>query len=382
MDLTHFPALRSSSLLRNPSFPVASSVRAVNFVNKGSASAFGVKPVITDTSFGRLGISAVENMDQILLDAEDTTIGEDLDSEIPVCADGPATVPISNSKPLWFECPSKPQGGKTHQEWVRKPIDEGKGQATYIPLSTRKSGTKSGPSSPPARTSSAMRNANSFSALTLHLDTDDEGDSEKGDLAVEEDLDLSPLRDSPSPVVAAPVAKKGRGHGRGILEAKARIDNVAQIAKCCFPSHWSVEHNIPNNRVARMMVAWDGLLLKVAFIHSSSQLMVAKVITEDGSLFFVSFVYGQNLLVERRALWEGMKQISSVVGDNPWIQLGDFNVVRKRSERLVGSMLPWILMIVWILFAWMTCLLRACGSLGQTKEVEWVISRASWIEFL
>ncbi|KAH7843849.1 hypothetical protein Vadar_021345 [Vaccinium darrowii] len=122
----------------------------------------------------------------------------------------------------------------------------------------------------------------------------------------------------------------------GILEAKARIDNVAQIAKCCFLSHWSVEHNIPNNRVARMMVAWDGRLLKEAFIHSSSQLMVAKVITEDGSLFFVSFVYGQNLLVERRALWEEMKQISSVVGDNPWIQLGDFNVVRKRFERLVG----------------------------------------------
>lgn len=58
--------------------------------------------------------------------------------------------------------------------------------------------------------------------------------------------------------------------------------------------------------------------------------------TGDLRSFHLSVVCGQNHTSERRSLWADMGFVCSSIGDGPWIQLGDFNVVRKPEERLVG----------------------------------------------
>lgn len=56
----------------------------------------------------------------------------------------------------------------------------------------------------------------------------------------------------------------------------------------------------------------------------------------DLSSIFLSMVYGLNQALSRRNLWADMRYLGTIIGDNPWIQLGDFNVVRRPNERLTG----------------------------------------------
>ncbi|KAG5526206.1 hypothetical protein RHGRI_032472 [Rhododendron griersonianum] len=56
----------------------------------------------------------------------------------------------------------------------------------------------------------------------------------------------------------------------------------------------------------------------------------------DLSSIFLVVVYGLNHAFGRRNLWADMRYLGTVIGDNPWIQLGDFNVVQRPNERLMG----------------------------------------------
>ena len=58
---------------------------------------------------------------------------------------------------------------------------------------------------------------------------------------------------------------------------------------------------------------------------------VSVTILEQQLAFKASFVYGFNTPGERLSLWDDLKQLSS---QEPWILLGDFNVVRILSERI------------------------------------------------
>ncbi|KAH7858770.1 hypothetical protein Vadar_027812 [Vaccinium darrowii] len=97
----------------------------------------------------------------------------------------------------------------------------------------------------------------------------------------------------------------------GVVEAKFQLENVDKTVRRCFPAQWSYAHNGIPSRVARTLVGWDSQLLKVDVI-------------------------GQNLIGDRRSLWGEMISLASSIGYTPWIQIGDFNVVRRRSERVLG----------------------------------------------
>lgn len=61
----------------------------------------------------------------------------------------------------------------------------------------------------------------------------------------------------------------------------------------------------------------------------SSQLITEKVdFLHPQQWFYVSVVYGMNGFVDRRSLWQDLRFISSCIGASPWVQLGDYNVVR------------------------------------------------------
>ncbi|KAH7834537.1 hypothetical protein Vadar_017123 [Vaccinium darrowii] len=59
-------------------------------------------------------------------------------------------------------------------------------------------------------------------------------------------------------------------------------------------------------------------------------------VLEFHKAFHLSTVYGFNQSSERRSLWSDMKSLRAGIGGRAWMQLGDFNVVRKPSERLEG----------------------------------------------
>ncbi|KAG5535781.1 hypothetical protein RHGRI_023523 [Rhododendron griersonianum] len=57
-----------------------------------------------------------------------------------------------------------------------------------------------------------------------------------------------------------------------------------------------------------MFVAWNPQVLQVDLVFSSPQLIVVKVLPEDRKLFYVSYVYGQNNMMQRRRLWGSNKR--------------------------------------------------------------------------
>ena len=45
-----------------------------------------------------------------------------------------------------------------------------------------------------------------------------------------------------------------------------------------------------------------------------------------------SFVYGSNIGVERRELWQELGVVHNQIAQAPWFLTGDFNVVKSLSE--------------------------------------------------
>ncbi|KAI8527740.1 hypothetical protein RHMOL_Rhmol12G0097800 [Rhododendron molle] len=219
------------------------------------------------------------------------------------------------------------------KEWAVKDALEQKGVVPDTSEAPLNSGEVSPITLAPNKASSSKglgaRSSNSFSALAL----DDDMELGNGALVMDEEVPVAP-----SPIVdtIVPPAKNTRGRGKGIVEAKVRLENVDLVVKHCFPSQWSSFHNASTGSVARIIVAWNPQVLQVDLVFSSSQLIVVKVLPEDQKLFYVSYVYGQNNMMQRRRLWDNMRVLLPIIGDAPWIQLGDFNVVRKMTERLVG----------------------------------------------
>ncbi|KAI8551299.1 hypothetical protein RHMOL_Rhmol06G0175000 [Rhododendron molle] len=123
----------------------------------------------------------------------------------------------------------------------------------------------------------------------------------------------------------------------GILETKVRATNLCTTFGKCFPAHWSYSHNLGSSSVARIVVAWDPQCLVVDVLQTSDQMVCAKVqIVASSKILYLSIVYASNSFVERRRLWAEMRVFNSVCGNSPWIMVGDYNIVRARSERLEG----------------------------------------------
>ncbi|XP_059649981.1 uncharacterized protein LOC132295706 [Cornus florida] len=54
--------------------------------------------------------------------------------------------------------------------------------------------------------------------------------------------------------------------------------------------------------------------------------------------FFTSFIYASNCAIERQALWNDIIYHSTIFASNPWLVLGDFNVIPNIGEKFGGSM--------------------------------------------
>lgn len=122
-----------------------------------------------------------------------------------------------------------------------------------------------------------------------------------------------------------------------MVETKVRSGNLTATITSCFPAHWLSVHNLSVGPVARIILGWNPYVFTSYVCYTSDQLIVSKFETLDGKVvFFLSVVYGHNSSIDRRRLWDEMRQVAAIVGNMPWVQMGDFNAVRSASERLIG----------------------------------------------
>lgn len=91
----------------------------------------------------------------------------------------------------------------------------------------------------------------------------------------------------------------------GIVETKVRKEHLASTVSHCFPSHWLHYSNIDAvGSTARIILAWDPLVLTVSSLSLSSQMILVKVASVDcHKEFYASVIYGANSSRDRRQLW-------------------------------------------------------------------------------
>ncbi|XP_058216931.1 uncharacterized protein LOC131327817 [Rhododendron vialii] len=108
----------------------------------------------------------------------------------------------------------------------------------------------------------------------------------------------------------------------GIVESKIRQENMVGAMKKCLPDGWAFVHNIGGP--------------KVSVLASSDQMMLLSVQVEN-RFFALYVVYGFNQVGPRRQLWDDLRSGFASIGDQPWIVMGDFNVVRWQNEKSNSS---------------------------------------------
>lgn len=118
-----------------------------------------------------------------------------------------------------------------------------------------------------------------------------------------------------------------------IIETRVKENKAKRFLETIFPG-WSYITNYEHNRLGRLWVTW-GPGVRVTPCFQSAQLVTCSVLLEGMvEEIFCSFVYGFNLMEERRVLWTDLKahQDSPIIRKSPWIVVGDFNEILNGVE--------------------------------------------------
>lgn len=123
----------------------------------------------------------------------------------------------------------------------------------------------------------------------------------------------------------------------GILESKLDCKSLATMMRIHFPG-MSVVHNFDFSDKGRILIIWNhnSTTLNVLdigdqFIHAEIKCLLSE------KVFIATFVYGFNILVKRRPLWNELKNFGIGLS-MPWLVLGDFNNVLSPNEKKGGLM--------------------------------------------
>ena len=122
----------------------------------------------------------------------------------------------------------------------------------------------------------------------------------------------------------------------GIIETKVRMPNQVKILNNFMPQ-WKFVTNSEPHAVDRIWVGWNPNKVSLNVRICNSQIIHTIISSIDQSVSFeASFIYGSNLILDRRVLWREMRLIAASSYNNPWICLGDFNVVLLSQEIFGG----------------------------------------------
>ncbi|XP_059638701.1 uncharacterized protein LOC132280973 [Cornus florida] len=123
-----------------------------------------------------------------------------------------------------------------------------------------------------------------------------------------------------------------------VFETKVSRDNVAAVHRSIAP-HWQIRCNHEFSILGRVWLLWDTHKIDILAVSKCSQAIDCAVFLKDLKIKCrPSFIYAANTAIDRRALWSFLNLQSST--NEPWILLGDFNVLLHVND-FYGGALRW-----------------------------------------
>ncbi|CAH1422485.1 unnamed protein product [Lactuca virosa] len=123
-----------------------------------------------------------------------------------------------------------------------------------------------------------------------------------------------------------------------LLETRVHISRINKICHRMKRSWQWCSNASLCSRGTRIAIGWDPGAWDVYVIHSYDQIVHFRVHPKNSNhTFFISFVYAENDYRDRRRLWDYLRIHHSLVKDQPWLIVGDFNQVLKPSESTRSS---------------------------------------------
>ncbi|GKA31462.1 RNA-directed DNA polymerase, eukaryota, reverse transcriptase zinc-binding domain protein [Tanacetum coccineum] len=118
-----------------------------------------------------------------------------------------------------------------------------------------------------------------------------------------------------------------------IIETQVSKKFVNQVGDNVFGNWNWVSNSVDSNRGCRIMVGWDRNIVGANLISQTDQVMHFEVnFSHDHRKQFVSFVYAKNFERDRKPLWRNLSEHNMLVSNDPWVVLGDFNVIMNTDE--------------------------------------------------
>ncbi|KAL0455446.1 UNVERIFIED_CONTAM: LINE-1 reverse transcriptase [Sesamum latifolium] len=115
-----------------------------------------------------------------------------------------------------------------------------------------------------------------------------------------------------------------------IEEVQQRIISAELSSSMLRGWNWFVDSTGPGNRI---WLAWEATEIRVDIFIIHVQCIHCRVhYLRSHNSALVTVVYGLNEVIPRRDLWTRLVDILESVGEDPWLVLGDFNIVVDLSE--------------------------------------------------
>ncbi|KAJ9536659.1 LOW QUALITY PROTEIN: hypothetical protein OSB04_un000132 [Centaurea solstitialis] len=125
-----------------------------------------------------------------------------------------------------------------------------------------------------------------------------------------------------------------------VLESHLSSVSLGSVVSSVF-GRWSW---ISNQSICvhgtRIILAWNSAVMDVIVIESHVQFIHCEIrMRGDPQPWFCSVVYGANNSVLRRQLWSGLRKFRAIMGNKPWVVMGDFNAMLFPHDALGGECL-------------------------------------------
>ncbi|XP_021979684.1 uncharacterized protein LOC110875791 [Helianthus annuus] len=209
-------------------------------------------------------------------------------------------------------------------------VNKQKAKFEYRPVSAKPKGEVKKDSS-----SSGVESKNPFAALN-DIEDDGVGDSDSEEVVeVYNETNDFMLQNSKKPN-----DKQGASTPSpvGSNESHVDIHNLNKVCSSVFRRWEWTSNGSSCQKGTRIIAGWDPGIFYVILLAQSSQVMHFQIIfKQDKKLLFCSVVYAANYYITRRELWQHLSKHKVLVGNNPWVILGDFNSALNLDDKSMGA---------------------------------------------
>ncbi|XP_022019374.1 uncharacterized protein LOC110944750 [Helianthus annuus] len=217
------------------------------------------------------------------------------------------------------------------------PVNKQKPKFEYRPVITKRKDESNG-----QVTSSSFLSSNPFAVLNeRHVERGQSSKSGIGDQEESDDEEVVEvynetddfLMEGTQNVKGASTPSVGVSN-----ESHVDVGNLAKVCKSVF-NRWDWTSNGSCcDKGTRIIAGWNSDMFDVFVIAQTDQIMHFQLIFKlDKKVLFCSVVYAANYYVKRREVWHQLSLHKALIGDKPWIIMGDFNSALNLEDHSMGS---------------------------------------------